>query len=98
MEQKIKGGATSKVVVASEDGQVEEYISKAPIEKAIAVSNEKNWHTTEGGSQLHDQEFVDKLGAYGKGPEIDHILDGSFNFLLVAPRLLKIFCRHVPQQ
>ena len=47
------------MVVTSEDEKFEEYISKAPMEKVNAVSNEKNWHITEGGSQLHDREFVD---------------------------------------
>ena len=42
MEQKIKGGSTSKVVVTSEDGKVEEYISKSPMEKVTATSNEQN--------------------------------------------------------
>ena len=67
------------MVVTSEDGKVEEYISKSPMEKMIVVSNKK-WHTTEGGSQLHDREFVNKLGTYGKEPEINHILDGLFQF------------------
>ena len=50
------------------------------MEKVIAASNEKQWHITEGGIQLHDTPFVDKLGTYGDGNEIGKVMDGNFTF------------------
>ena len=53
MENKLKGGSTSKVVVTSEDGTIKEFVSKPTMEKVIAESNEAKYHASEGGSQLH---------------------------------------------
>ena len=78
MEKKHKGGSTSKVIITSKDGSTEEYTSKLPMEKVIASSNEKQWHQTEGGSQLLQDEFIEKLGNHGEGPEIHKVMDGSF--------------------
>ena len=48
------------------------------MEKVYAESNEKQWHQTEGGSQLLEREFIRKLGTYGEGPEMHKVMDGSF--------------------
>ena len=50
------------------------------MERVIAKSNEAQWHKTEGGSQLHNIEFTEKLGSYGEGPEVQKILNGNFQF------------------
>ena len=67
MEKKIKGGSTSKVIVTSVDGSVQEFTNKELMEKIIATSNEKQWHVTEGGIQLHNNSYITKLGTYGDG-------------------------------
>ena len=41
MEQKIKGGSTSKVVITSSSGEIKEYTDKKSIEKVIAPCNGK---------------------------------------------------------
>ena len=50
------------------------------MERVIAKSNEAQWHKTEGGSHLHNIEFIEKLGSYGEGPEVQNVLDGNFQF------------------
>ena len=80
MEKKLKGGSTSKVVITSDDGTKIEYSDKISVERVIATSNEKQWHVTEGGSQLHTPPFIAKLGTYGEGEDINKVMDGSFNF------------------
>ena len=79
MEMKIKGGSTNKVVVTQEDGETVEYVKKEDIEKVISESNEKKGHQTEGGSQLLNKEFIEKLGHYGEGPEVHKVKDGTFS-------------------
>ena len=54
------------------------------MEAVNAPSNESKWHQTEGGSQLHEKEFIDKLGRFGEGPEIDDVLKGNFEFPLTT--------------
>ena len=80
LEKKIKGGSTSKVTITSDNGSILEYTDKEPMEKGFAISNEKQWHKTEGGSQLHTPSFVNKLGTYGEGKEIKKVLEGKFAF------------------
>ena len=80
MEDKIRGGSTLKVVITAADGNIHEFTDKIPMEKVIAASNEKQWHIAEGGSQLHDTQFVNKLGTYGDGTENRKVMDGNFVF------------------
>ena len=80
MEKKLKGGSTSKVVITSDDGTKIEYSDKKSVERVIATSNEKQWHATEGGSQLHTPTFIAKLGTYGEGGDINKVMDGSFTY------------------
>ena len=58
------------MTITSENGTVTEYIDKDHMEKVIAISNEKQWHLIEGGSQLHTPPFIEKLGTYGEGKDI----------------------------
>ena len=74
MECKLKGGSTSKVIITSNDGSVREYINTKAMEDIIAKSNEAKYHATEGESQLHQKDFIDKLGTYGDGPNINEVL------------------------
>ena len=46
----------------------------------IVKSNEAQWHITEGGSQLHNNGFIKKLGTFGECPEIKNVLEGTFEF------------------
>ena len=80
MEKKLRGGSTSKVVVTSESGFVTEYTDKKSMEAVIAPANENKWHQTEGGSQLYDEEFINKLGRFCEGPDVDRVMKGDFTF------------------
>ena len=80
MENKLKGGSTSKVIITSNDGSTKEYTDKVSMEEVISKSNEKQWHITEGGSQLHTSPFVAKLGTYGEGKDICKVMNGTFSF------------------
>ena len=71
--------STSKVVITSDTGEVQEFTNKKDMEKVIATSNELKWHQTEGGSQLHSDSFISKLGSFGNGPDVNKVLDGTFN-------------------
>ena len=71
MEGKIRSGSTSKVIVTSTDGSVKEFFNKKDMEEVISKSNEAKYHATEGGSQLHQKEFTERLGTYGEGPNIN---------------------------
>ena len=78
MEGNIRSGSTLKVIVTSTDGSVKEFFNKKYMENVIAKSNEAKYHATEGGSQLHQKDFTDRLGTHGEGPNINEVLDGTF--------------------
>ena len=78
--EKNRGGSTSKVVTTSSNGEVKEYTDKQSIEEVIAPAHEEKQHQTEGRSQLHDENFISKLGTYGDGPEINKVLTGQFKY------------------
>ena len=80
MEDKIKGGSTSKVTITDNEGVTKEYLNKTSIEQVIANYNEYKYHASEGSSQLHHPALTSKLGTYGEGPEIDQVLKGTFQF------------------
>ena len=58
MENKIRGGSTSKVTTTYHNGVTKEFLSKASIEQVIANYNETKYHSSEGSSQLHDQALI----------------------------------------
>ena len=78
MEGKIKGGSTTKVIIKDDMGNKVELVNKVDIERAMSAGNEKVGHQTEGGSQLLTPDFIKRLGNYGEGPDIDSILNGTF--------------------
>lgn len=59
------------------------------METVIATSNEAKYHATEGGSQLHQKEFIDKLGTYGDGSNLKMYYMVIFSTQLVALETLK---------
>ena len=77
MEGKMKGGFTSKLEVIK-DGTTKEYTDKNDIENLTIKANEAKYHQTEGGSQLLQPSFATSLGAHGKGPDINKVLDGTY--------------------
>ena len=44
----------------------------------IAAENEAKYHQTEGGSQLLTELLLKDLGEFGNGPEVIHVLNGSY--------------------
>ena len=80
VEQKLRAGSTSQVQITKNDGEVILHTDKEAIEKVISQVNENKYHQTEGGSQLLDKEFIERLGLHGEGPEVKDVLQGHFNF------------------
>ena len=78
IENKVKGGSTSKITTLSSAGNVIELTSKIDIEKIISDENEKKYHQTKGGSQLCLQEFINDLGHYGDGPKMMDLMAGTY--------------------
>ena len=78
IEGKCKAGTTAKVQITTDEGEVECYTLRHEVEQVIANVNEKKYHQTEGGSQLLTPEFLEDLGQYGEGPEVDKILSGNY--------------------
>jgi len=48
------------------------------VEAAVIQENEWKYHQTEGGSQLLDDVFRVNFGSFGEGPEIDAVLNGTY--------------------
>lgn len=80
MLNKISSGATTKVQVTDSNGHTMEYTDKTEVERLIIQENEQKYHQTEGSTDLLSQDFFEKLGQYGEGPEVDDVLNGSFEF------------------
>ena len=80
VEQKINAGATSQVQITKEDGTTVQYTNKKEIEEALCQVNEAKYHQTEGGSQLLQPDFVELLGRHGEGPEVNKVLNGTFQY------------------
>ena len=59
------------------------------METVIATSNEAKYYAIEGGSQLHQKEFIDKLGTYGDGSNLKMYYMVIFSTQLVALETLK---------
>ena len=77
IEQKLKGGSTTQVVV-TEGNSVVEYTSQDDVERAIIQENEKKYHQIEdGGCQFLSDDFVAIFGKYGEGPATEETLRGT---------------------
>ena len=68
MEDKIKGGSTTKVTITDDDGITKEYHNKTSMEQVITKYNDNKYHASEGSGQLHNPELISKLGTYGESP------------------------------
>lgn len=55
-----------------------EYTDKTEVERLIIQENEWKYHQTDGSTDLLSQDFLDKLGQYEEGPEVDDVLNGTF--------------------
>ncbi|GFH50742.1 hypothetical protein CTEN210_07218 [Chaetoceros tenuissimus] len=94
MLNKISSGATTKVQVTDHQGNIREYTAKEDVERLIIHENERKYHQTEGGTEFLQREFLEKLGKYGEGPEVDNVLDGSFEFPPDTSEAMKDFIRY----
>lgn len=94
MLNKISSGATTKVQITDATGTKSEYTDKADVERLIIQENERKYHQTEGGTELLNQEFLDKLGQYGEGPEVDNVLNGTFEYPDNTSPATKEFLQH----
>ena len=86
MLKKLSTGTTTKVQVKDASGNIREVTDKEEMESLILQENEKKYHQTEGGTQLHQPEFIKRLGRYANGPEVDQILLGTFEFSMPKQR------------
>jgi len=77
MEDKVKGGSTTKVTT-TDNGIISEHTDREPIEKLFVDENVRKYHVTEGGSQLHNPEFISAFGNHGEGPATQQVLDGTY--------------------
>ena len=91
MLKRTSTGTTTKVQVTDERGTVREVTDKDEMEKLILCENEKKYHQTERGTQLHHPEFVKKLGRYANGPEVDRVLLGNFDYPTITKEATKDF-------
>ena len=80
MLKRANTGTTTKVQIKDKNGNKREITDKEEMERLILLENEKKYHQTEGGTQLHQSNFIEKLGSYANGPEVEAVLDGSFEF------------------
>lgn len=78
MLNKIFSGATIKVQVSARNGTTGEYTAKEELERLIIQENERKYHQTEGSIDLLRRDFINKLGSFGDGPEVDDVLKGTF--------------------
>ena len=78
MEQKCKGGCTSKVTTTI-NGIEQEHTDRHKIDKVCADENQRKYHLPETGtSQLLEEAFIRDLGHHGEGPEINKVLNGTY--------------------
>ena len=80
MEDKTKGGGTTKITLTDSDGNITELTDKVLIDEAMVLGNERLGYQTEGGSRLLSPAYIKILGHHGKGPDTDPVLNGKFIF------------------
>ena len=81
IEQKIKGGATTHVVLTDPDGKTREITQKVQMEDAMLLENPRKYHQCEkhSSSQFLQQTFIDLFGNYGEGTATKEVLNGTFD-------------------
>ena len=78
MEQKSRGGCTSKVTT-NVNGVEQEHKDRTTIDKVCANENQRKYHLPESGtSQFLEEAFIKDLGHHGEGPEINNVLNGTY--------------------
>ena len=77
MEDKVRGGNTTKVTTTRDD-VITEHTDSLPIEQLFATDNVRKQYVTEEGSQLHDPEFIRDFGYHGEGTATQQVLASTY--------------------
>ena len=95
-EGKSRKPGTTLVTQQQTDGRTTEITDKIQLEKVIVEEKLKKYHQTKGACPLLDESWIFRnIGAFGEGPQVEAILDGTY----VCPdnyyQAMKTFLKHL---